>query len=43
MKVKRFLLLFLCAVMLFENGILQIALPKQEQKQLPSTTAIAIE
>ena len=27
----------------FENGILQIALPKQEQKQLPSTTAIAIE
>ena len=27
----------------FENGILQIALPKQEQKKLPSTTAIAIE
>ena len=27
----------------FENGILQIALQKQEQKQLPSTTAIAIE
>ena len=27
----------------FENGILQSALPKQEQKQLPSTTAIAIE
>ena len=27
----------------FENGILQIALPKQEQKQLPSTTSIAIE
>ena len=27
----------------FENGILQIALPKQEQKQLPSTTVIAIE
>ena len=27
----------------FENGILQIALPKQEQRQLPSTTAIAIE
>ena len=27
----------------FENGILQIALPKQEQKQLTSTTAIDIE
>ena len=27
----------------FENGILQIALPKQEQKQLPSSTSILIE
>ena len=27
----------------FENGILQIALPKAEQKKLPSTTSIAIE
>ena len=27
----------------FEDGILRIALPKQEAKQLPATTAIAIE
>ena len=27
----------------FENGILQIALPKTEQKKLPSATSIAIE
>lgn len=27
----------------FEDGILKLALPKREQKQLPETTAIAIE
>ena len=27
----------------FENGILQISLPKAEQKKLPETTRIAIE
>ena len=27
----------------FEDGILRIALPKQEEKQLPAATAIAIE
>ena len=27
----------------FEDGILQLSLPKQEQKQLPSSTSILIE
>ena len=27
----------------FENGILQLSVPKAEQKRLPKTTTIAIE